>query len=92
MAISNHERVGRALNLLCQGLYPYVKQEIQAVYSNNWEKEAKSCLPKNKPLKQKSVDSILSEDVATLLLVMSKQHCKTYRQLSKNWLLKFTLI
>ncbi len=78
MAISNHERVGRALNLLCQGLYPYVKQEIQAVYSNNWEKEAKSCLPKNKPLKQKSVDSILSEDVATLLLVMSKQWDKVF--------------
>ncbi len=78
MAISNHERVGRALNLLCQGLYPYVKQEIQAVYSNNWEKEAKSCLPNNKPLKQKSVDSILSEDVATLLLVMSKQWDKVF--------------
>ncbi|MEG3878024.1 ribonuclease III [Microcoleus sp. herbarium7] len=78
MAISNHERVGRALNLLCQGLYPYVKQEMQAVYSNNWEKEAKSCLPKNKPLKQKSVDSILSEDVAILLLVTSKQWDKVF--------------
>jgi ribonuclease III len=78
MTISNHERVGRALNLLCQGLYPYLKQEMQAVYSNNWEKEAKSCLANHKPLKQKSADSILSEDVAMLLSVMSKQWDKVF--------------
>ncbi|MEG4440395.1 ribonuclease III [Microcoleus sp. AT9_B5] len=80
MAISNRERVDRALNLLCQGLYPYFKQEMQEVYSNSWEKEAKSCLPKHKPLKQKSADSILSEDVAMLLLVMSKQWDKVFNE------------
>jgi hypothetical protein len=80
MAISNRERVDRALNLLCQGLYPYLKQEMQGVYSNSWEKEAKSCLPKHKPLKQKSADSILSEDVAMLLLVMSKQWDKVFNE------------
>jgi ribonuclease-3 len=80
MAISNRERVDRALNLLCQALYPYLKQEMQGVYSNSWEKEAKSCLPKHKPLKQKSADSILSEDVAMLLLVMSKQWDKVFNE------------
>lgn len=80
MAISNHEQVGRALNLLCKGVYPYLKQEMQAFHSNNWEKEAKSCLANYKPLKQKSVDSILSEDVAMLLLVMSKQWDKVFKK------------
>ncbi|AFZ07169.1 Ribonuclease 3 [Oscillatoria nigro-viridis PCC 7112] len=80
MAISNRGRIDRALNLLCQGLYPYLKQEMQGVYSNSWEKEAKSCLPKHKPLKQKSADSILSEDVAMLLLVMSKQWDKVFNE------------
>ncbi|MEG4800028.1 ribonuclease III [Microcoleus sp. ARI1-B5] len=80
MAISNRERVDTALNLLCQALYPYLKQEMQRVYSNSWEKEAKSCLPKHKPLKQKSADSILSEDVAMLLLVMSKQWDKVFNE------------
>ncbi|MEG3841185.1 ribonuclease III [Microcoleus sp. herbarium14] len=73
MAISNHERVGRNLHLLCQGLYPYLKQEMQAVHSNNWETEAKSCLANYKLLKNKSVEIILSEDVGMLLSVISKQ-------------------
>lgn len=36
MAISNHERVGRALNLLCDGLYPYVEREMQAIHGDRW--------------------------------------------------------
>jgi ribonuclease III len=80
MTISNHERVGRALNLLCQGLYPYLKQEMQAVHSNNWEKEAKSCLASYKLPKNKSVDIILSEDVGMVLSVISKQWDNVFKK------------
>lgn len=39
MAISNRERVGRALELLHQGLYPYLEREMRSVYSDRWRRE-----------------------------------------------------
>ncbi|TAD76280.1 MAG: ATP-binding protein [Oscillatoriales cyanobacterium] len=36
MALSNHERVGRALKLLHEGLYPYLEREMQATYKAQW--------------------------------------------------------
>ncbi len=36
MAISNHERVGRALKLLHEGLYPYFEREMTAAYTERW--------------------------------------------------------
>lgn len=36
MAISNKERVGRAIEHLRQGLRPYVEQEMRAAYGSDW--------------------------------------------------------
>ncbi|MDB9312538.1 Swt1 family HEPN domain-containing protein [Spirulina sp. CS-785/01] len=36
MAISNHERIGRALKLLHDGLYPYFEREMEAKYTRHW--------------------------------------------------------
>ncbi len=36
MTISNHERVGRALRLLHEGLYPYFERELEATYTKDW--------------------------------------------------------
>ena len=36
MAQSNHERVSKALNLLNQGLKPFVEREMQAVHGSRW--------------------------------------------------------
>jgi predicted AAA+ superfamily ATPase len=36
MAQSNAERVGKALELLNQGLLPFVQRELQAVYGKDW--------------------------------------------------------
>ena len=52
MAISNHERVGRALTLLHQGLYPYFEQEMRIIHSERWLTVATSCLSDDKTLKQ----------------------------------------
>ena len=73
MAISNHERVTKALNLLGQGLYPYVEQEMQAVHGDRWLAKAQNCLPNNKIPKIKKIDNILREDISILLSVVSKQ-------------------
>ena len=36
MATSNHERVGKALELLNQGLKPFVERELRAVHGERW--------------------------------------------------------
>ncbi len=44
MAQSNHERVGKALELLRQGLYPYVEREMKACYGDDWPLDAREAL------------------------------------------------
>lgn len=36
MAQSNHERVGKALDLLNKGLIPFVERELQAIHGERW--------------------------------------------------------
>lgn len=71
MAISNHERIGKALNLLCQGLYPYVERQMRTVHSD-WLKVAISNLPEHQTSKREAA-VILREDVSAVLIIMSKQ-------------------
>ena len=40
MAITNNERVGRALDHLKTGLRPYVEREMKAVYKERWVQAA----------------------------------------------------
>ena len=40
MAITNHERVGKALDLLKAGLKPYVERELRAINGQRWLDEA----------------------------------------------------
>src|SRR6185437_12206727 len=42
MAVSNHERVGKALDLLKAGLRPYFEREMRAAYGEKWLDEAAS--------------------------------------------------
>ena len=39
MAITNRERVGKALDLLNEGLLPFVERELQAVYADRWQED-----------------------------------------------------
>ncbi|MCB0334043.1 MAG: DUF499 domain-containing protein, partial [Bdellovibrionales bacterium] len=41
MALSNKERVGRALDLLERGLYPFVEIQFKNEYGDDWEEKAK---------------------------------------------------
>jgi hypothetical protein len=45
MALTNHERVGRALSLLNEGLMPFVERELKAEYSDAWEQAAEEAYP-----------------------------------------------
>jgi len=44
MAISNAERVGKALELLNQGLFPFMKRELKASYGDTWFEQASANL------------------------------------------------
>ncbi|MFB2918130.1 MULTISPECIES: ribonuclease III [Aerosakkonema] len=79
MAISNHEQVGRALNLLCKALYTYIEQEMQAIHRERWLTVATSYLAKDQNLRRKPAD-ILQEDVSGLLTVILKQWEDVFRK------------
>lgn len=38
----NHQRIGIALDLLSEGIYPFFEQELRAVYGDRWEATARS--------------------------------------------------
>ena len=45
MAITNSERVGKALKVLKDGLRPYVERELKATYKDRWIETAKPSFP-----------------------------------------------
>ncbi|WP_205369589.1 Swt1 family HEPN domain-containing protein [Thermoleptolyngbya sp. PKUAC-SCTB121] len=79
MAISNHERVGRALSLLREGLYPFVEREMKAIHGDRWPLAASACLPESYG-RSKSAQDILRDDVSALLIVMWEKWNDVFRQ------------
>lgn len=72
MAISNHERVGRALKLLSQGLYPFIEREMQSQYRDRWVVAATPDVDEDRTLRR-NVQQILQEDIAAQLKLMWNQ-------------------
>src|SRR5260370_25147036 len=71
MAQSNHERVGRALELLNKGLHPFIEREMRAVYGDRWLQEAAANLRDYQLVSARN--SELSGDTQVLLTVMWDQ-------------------
>jgi hypothetical protein len=69
MAISNRERVGRALDALKNGLYPFIEREMKVSYGDNWLNVAEDCLPISYTAR-KTGEALIKEDVSALLIVM----------------------
>ncbi|EKQ69986.1 putative ATPase (AAA+ superfamily) [Leptolyngbyaceae cyanobacterium JSC-12] len=59
MAISNHERVGRALKLLHEGLYPYFEREMIDAYTHQWPLRAAAYFDKDSVAVQASLKTDL---------------------------------
>jgi hypothetical protein len=59
MAITNHERVGKGLELLKAGLQPFVERELKAVHGDKWEEIIRAGLPEDRPKKKINWDSQL---------------------------------
>jgi predicted AAA+ superfamily ATPase len=67
MAISNQERVGKAMDLLRQGLAPFVERELKSVHGEKAPDEALRCLGVDRGGNRKSLADL---DAAALLEVL----------------------
>jgi len=68
MAITNHERVGKALEQLNTGLRPFVERELKATYKERWVETARPSFPN---WQQSGKDAAqLNWDTQALLSVM----------------------
>jgi hypothetical protein len=77
MAISNHERVGKALELLKNGLRPFVERDLKAYHGDRWEAEVRDILNDTRLVSAKS-DSM--QDVAVLLVLMDRTWTEVFRK------------
>ena len=68
MAVSNRDRVGRALDLLKEGLRPFVEREFEAKYGQGWPAEAMQVLRLDREWQSRG--STTNLDVAALFNLM----------------------
>ncbi len=81
--ITNHERVGRALTLLREGLYPYIEREMKTVYRDKWLVAATPFVSEDRTLRR-TVEQILKDDIAEQLkLIWGKWEEVFKRQLGR---------
>ncbi len=69
MSITNRERIGRALDLLGDELYPYIEREMKAEYGDQWLEVAAATIPESY-LHNKTAEQALKTDVSALLILM----------------------
>ncbi|MBI5524652.1 MAG: ATP-binding protein [Desulfarculus sp.] len=77
MAMTNHERVGKALDLLKEGLQPFVEREMKSQHQQSWFEQAKDAVS----YQQVSLFGTEDEprwDIAIILAVMWKQWNLTF--------------
>ena len=76
MAITNHERVGKGLSLLQQGLNPFVTRELKACYQERWKAEVQETF-RDSRLTNGTSDEL--QDVAALLVLMDRHWGPVFR-------------
>ena len=81
MAITNHERVGKAMDLLKQGLGPFVEREFKSYYKDRAPAEATRYLGEDRILAKKT---IAEWDAATLLKLMWEAWNDVFRRDRKS--------
>ena len=76
MAMTNQERVAKALDLLKEGLRPFVERELQAQYGEKWAFEAQELL-RDTRLGGGKGDAL--QDVAVQLVIMDRKWGEVFR-------------
>src|SRR5690349_20249728 len=75
MAITNQERVGKALELLRDGLRPFVEREMKAVHGEKWVKVAEEGFPLGK-----SKGGLVFTDPAALLSILLNEWNRVFEK------------
>ncbi|MGC2696012.1 MAG: Swt1 family HEPN domain-containing protein [Candidatus Angelobacter sp.] len=78
MAITNQERVGKALELLKEGLRPFVERELKAQHAQMWFDQAKASVGES--LSLFGTEAQPKWEIATLLAVMWNQWNLVFRK------------
>lgn len=78
MAKTNHERVGKGLDLLKEGLAPFVEREMKARYGAYWLEEAEKKLKQEKSWQGKSGEILL--DVQALFILINQEWYDVFRK------------
>lgn len=78
MALSNHERVGKALELLRDGLAPFVKRELEAEHGKYWITTVTADWPHDVAWDQDADEPHL--DCAVLLRIMWEQWNQVFKR------------
>ncbi|MEB3342497.1 ribonuclease III [Okeania sp.] len=82
---NNQEIINKSLNLLAQGLYPYIEREMKEVYPDNWLQKAKSSLQDQSAARKCNFPKIFPEDVSLQLKLIIKQWDEVFKnKLSKS--------
>jgi len=79
MAITNHERVGKALDLLKEGLRPFVEREMKAQHAQLWFEQAKASVSDSQA-NLFGTEAQPRWDVAALLITMWNQWQAVFRK------------
>lgn len=79
MAVTNYERVGKVLNLLKDGLRPFVERELKSQYQQGWLAEVKTSLSPQQ-LSFAGTDAEPLGDIATVLAVLWNQWNAVFRK------------
>jgi predicted AAA+ superfamily ATPase len=77
MAISNHERVGKALERLKEGLWPFVEREMKSQFGEKWSLEIQDVL---RDTRLGGKDK-LTKDVSVQLVVMDRKWSDVFRKI-----------
>src|SRR5260221_14645094 len=77
MAINNHERVGKAMELLKQGLSPFIEREFRNLYRDSAASDALRFLSDDRNLVRRAVGEW---DVAALLKLMREAWNDVFRR------------
>lgn len=80
MAVTNAERVGRGLELLKTGLYPFVERELKAVYKQKWQETVLPSFPDWQTRAYDLKRGELNWDTQALLSVMLGQWNEAFKR------------
>ena len=80
MAITNHERVGKALELLKDGVAPFLERELKSEYQQRWFDEVKTTLSPQQ-MTFAGTEKNPQWEIATVLAVMWNQWNAVFRKI-----------